>query len=52
MAIMKSLQGKTDESLALLNTTFQLEPQLKADAKQYPELQNLWSNPQFIVLTN
>ncbi|TCC87246.1 hypothetical protein EZ428_21305 [Pedobacter frigiditerrae] len=51
MAIMKNLQGKTTESLELLKITFNLEPSLKADAKNYPELQNLWTNPDFIELT-
>ena len=50
-AIMKNLQGKTDESIELLKTTFKLEPGLKEDAKKYPELQNLWTNPKFIEIT-
>lgn len=51
MAIMKNLQGITDESIELLKTTFSLELGLKEDAKNFPELQNLWSNPKFIEIT-
>lgn len=51
MGIMKNLQGKTEECLVLLNTTFRLDPTLKEDAKNFPELQNLWSLPSFIYLT-
>jgi tetratricopeptide (TPR) repeat protein len=51
MAIMKNLEGKTDESLELLKTTFGLEPGLQEDAKNFPELQNLWSHPKFIEIT-
>lgn len=51
MGIMKNLQGKTEECLILLNTTFGLDPALKEDAKHFPELQNLWSLPAFINLT-
>lgn len=51
MGIMKNLQGKTEECLVLLNTTFRLDPALKEDAKNFPELQNLWSLPAFINLT-
>lgn len=51
MGIMKNLQGKTDESLELLKTTFSLEPELKQDAKTFPELENLWTNSKFIEIT-
>lgn len=51
VGIMKNLQGKTDDSLAYLKTTFNLEPELKEDAKNFPELQNLWTNSQFIEIT-
>ena len=51
MGIMKNLQGKTDESLELLKTTFRLEPGLKEDAKNFPQLQNLWTHPEFIEIT-
>lgn len=51
MGIMKNLQGKTNECLELLEITFSLEPELKEDAKNFPELQNLWTNPMFIELT-
>ena len=51
MGIMKNLQGKTDESIELLKTTFKLEPELKEDAKNFPELENLWSNSKFIEIT-
>lgn len=51
MAIIKNLEGKTDESLELLKTTFGLEPGLREDAKNFPELQNLWPLPKFIEIT-
>lgn len=51
MAIIKNLQSKTEESLALLEQTFSMEPELKEDAKKFPHLQNLWNDPSFIALT-
>lgn len=51
IAIIKNAQNEIDESLAYLKLTFDLEPALKEDAKQYPELQNLWADPKFIELT-
>ncbi|NOQ72419.1 MAG: tetratricopeptide repeat protein [Crocinitomix sp.] len=51
IAIIKNLQGKTQECLNYLKTTFELSPILKQDAKQYAELQNLWDNSKFIELT-
>lgn len=51
IGIMKNLQNKTDESLKFLETTFRLEPELKLDARNFPELQNLWTNATFIELT-
>jgi tetratricopeptide (TPR) repeat protein len=51
MGIMKNLEGKADECLELLKTTFSLEPELKEDAKNFPELRDLWSNPKFIEIT-
>ncbi len=51
IAIMKNLQGRTEECLKFLKTTFKLEPELKGDAKNYPELQNIWANPEFIEIT-
>jgi tetratricopeptide (TPR) repeat protein len=51
IAIMKNLQNKIDESLEFLKITFDMEPELKNDAKQFPELENLWSNAKFIELT-
>lgn len=51
MGIMKNLQGKTDESLELLKKTFHLEPGLKEDAKNFPQLRNLWTHPEFIEMT-
>lgn len=51
MAIMKNLQGKTSECLELLKTTFELEPELKEDARNFPQLQNLFANPEFINIT-
>jgi len=51
MGIMKNLQGKIDDSIELLKTTFSLEPELKEDAKNFPQLENLWTNPKFIEIT-
>ncbi|WP_294315758.1 hypothetical protein [uncultured Chryseobacterium sp.] len=51
MAIMKNSQGKTAECIELLKTTFELEPALKEDARSFPELQNLFTDPEFIQLT-
>ena len=51
IAIIKNLQGKAEGCLDFLETTFSLEPELKEDAKNFPELQNLKSNPKFIELT-
>ncbi len=51
IAIIKNRQDKIQESLKYLKITFQLEPELRNDAKQYPELQNLWLNQEFIELT-
>lgn len=51
MAIIKNLQGKTSECLELLKTTFELEPELKEDARNFPQLQNLFANPEFINIT-
>jgi tetratricopeptide (TPR) repeat protein len=51
IAIMKNLQGKTEESLKFLRNTFDLEAELKEDAKNFPELQNIWTNPEFIEMT-
>lgn len=52
IGIMKNLQGKTDECIKYLKSTFDLEPGLKEDAKNFPELQNLFTNPKFIELVN
>ena len=51
MAIIQNIQGKREECFSNLRRTFRLEPQLKEDAKTYPELQNLWNDPEFIELT-
>lgn len=50
MAIIKNLQNKTVEALELLKATFKLEPELMNDAKEFPELENLWTNPTFIKM--
>ena len=52
IAIIKNLQNKESESFEYLEKTFQLEPELKEDAKQYIELKNLWTHPTFIKLTS
>ncbi|NOT94649.1 tetratricopeptide repeat protein [Ferruginibacter sp.] len=51
MAIIKNLQNKTNEAIKLLKITFTLEPELKNDAKQFLQLQNLWGNIEFIEIT-
>ncbi|NRR93370.1 hypothetical protein HSX10_17485 [Winogradskyella undariae] len=51
IGIIKNIQNKTDESIEYLKKTFELEKDLKQDAKRYSELQNLWSNPEFIKIT-
>lgn len=51
IAIIKNLQNKTNDALLFLEKTFELEPELKEDAKQYNELQNLWTHAEFIRLT-
>lgn len=51
MAISKNFQNKTDECLALLKKTFELEPELKEDARQVSFLQNLATNSVFMELT-
>ncbi len=50
MAIIRNFQGKTDECLALLGTTFRLEPELKEDARSLTYFQNLSSDPRFTEL--
>ena len=51
IAIIKNIQNKTNDALLFLEKTFELEPELKEDAKQYNELQSLWTNSEFIKLT-
>ncbi|SHF09513.1 tetratricopeptide repeat protein [Pedobacter caeni] len=51
IGIIKNLQNETDESITYLKLTFDLEPALKQDAKQYFELENLWTNPKFVEIT-
>lgn len=48
MGIMKNLQGRKEECLVYLQTAFNMEPALKQDAKQFPELENLRYDPQFL----
>ncbi|GGB66514.1 hypothetical protein GCM10007424_03100 [Flavobacterium suaedae] len=50
IGIMKNLQSKTDEAFKYLKLAFDMEPELKEDAKVFPELENLWDNPEFIKL--
>lgn len=51
IAIMQNLQGQERLAIENLKRTFELEPGLKDDAKQFPQLQNLWNNPMFIQIT-
>ncbi len=50
IAIIKNLQHKIDECLFFLAKTFELDPNLKADAAEFPELENLRYNSKFIEL--
>lgn len=50
IAIIKNFQNKTDECLTFLKKTFELEPDLKEDAKEIPYFQNLATNPAFLDL--
>ncbi|WP_010521408.1 tetratricopeptide repeat protein [Aquimarina agarivorans] len=52
IAIIKNLQSKIDECLFFLCKTFELEPELKEDAKTYFQLENLWDNSEFVKLVN
>lgn len=51
IAIIKNFQNKTEECLNFLKSTFDLEPELKEDAKQIPYFNNLKTNTKFIELT-
>lgn len=51
IAITKNLQGKTEECLSYLEQTFQLDNELKEDAKAYHELENLHTNLRFKEIT-
>ncbi len=51
IAIIKNLQGKTEECLSYLEKTFQLDYEIKEDAKNYFELENLHSNQRFKEIT-
>lgn len=51
IAIIKNYQNKTDECLDFLRKTFELEPELKEDAKRIPFFQNLSANSKFLELT-
>jgi tetratricopeptide (TPR) repeat protein len=51
IAIIENLRSNSSACFEYLEKTFQLDNSLKADAKQYHELENLWKNPRFIELT-
>ena len=50
IALIHNLQGKTEECLANLKTAISMSDEIKEDAKQFPELENLKSNPEFMDL--
>lgn len=50
IAIMENLKGNTEKCLLNLKKTFELEPELKEDARSYHELKNLNNNPHFLSL--
>lgn len=52
IAIIENLNGNTERCLLNLKKTFELEPELKEDARNYVELQNLASNVSFRSLLN
>ena len=52
VAIIENLLGKTESSLKYLAKTFEIDPSLKEDAKEFPELSNLRYNSEFIKLVN
>ncbi|MFD1553249.1 hypothetical protein DNU06_17365 [Putridiphycobacter roseus] len=51
IAIIKNKQGKTVECLEHMQKAINLDVNIKQDAKQYHELENLFNNPNFIKLT-
>ena len=51
IAIIENVRGNTEQCFKYLKKTFELDPNLKDDAKQYHELQNLWENERFRALT-
>jgi tetratricopeptide (TPR) repeat protein len=52
IAIIQNLLGNIDACFENLKKTFELDPNLKQDAKNYQELKNLQQNAAFILLTN
>lgn len=50
IAIMENLNGNVERCLLNLKKTFELEPELKEDARNYVELKNLASNVSFLSL--
>jgi len=51
IAIIENLRGNKESCFKYLEQTFELDPTLKADARQFSELQNLWKEEGFIKLT-
>lgn len=51
IAIIKNLQGKTSESIDYLKKAFQLDHNIKEDAKTYVELENLHNDSRFLEIT-
>ncbi len=47
IGIIKNLLGDTASCLSYLEKAFELDPELKADAKGFPELNNLYGNRTF-----
>ena len=50
IAIMENLRGNVEKCLLNLKRTFELEPELKEDARHFHELENLQHNPNFLSL--
>ncbi|WP_421943628.1 tetratricopeptide repeat protein [Pedobacter sp.] len=50
IAIMENLKGNMEKCLLNLKKTFELEPELKEDARSYHELKNLHDNLHFLSL--
>jgi tetratricopeptide (TPR) repeat protein len=51
IAIIENLRGNAESCFKYLGKAFEQDPNLKADARQFSELQNLWETERFVKLT-